>query len=177
MAEGPRGWQPDPFEVHELRYIAMNGIPTRLVSDQGIRSFDPPPRSDPLAYSAQPSTSTSVWTSPPAPAPPPFASAPAPPRPPAPAQPLPNETAQSQEAMEQPFYSPQWIEPPSGTWMAESAPPLAVNDYEAPLAPPNPPETNLAPASSKSGPRAICSACGTTLHNGSTFCYACGQKQ
>jgi len=169
MAEGPRGWQQDPFKVHELRYIAMNGIATRLVSDQGIRSYDPPPQNDPLAYSAGPSTSTSKWT----PSPPPSPC-------PSPAPPLANEPAH-QEAREQTSNDPSltWSErpPPSEPWAAASAPPPAVNTYEAPPASPKASEVNLAPTTSKSGNRALCAACGTTLHIGSAFCYACGQMQ
>ena len=33
MAEQLRGWHPDPFGAHELRYFALNGKPTRLVRD------------------------------------------------------------------------------------------------------------------------------------------------
>jgi putative flippase GtrA len=33
MAEHLKGWHPDPFGAHELRYFALNGKPTRLVRD------------------------------------------------------------------------------------------------------------------------------------------------
>jgi putative flippase GtrA len=37
-----RGWHPDPFNAHERRYYSMDGMPTRLVSDSGRTSHDPP---------------------------------------------------------------------------------------------------------------------------------------
>jgi hypothetical protein len=37
------GWQPDPFAIHEFRYFSRDGKPTLLVSDEGVRSHDPPP--------------------------------------------------------------------------------------------------------------------------------------
>jgi len=37
-----RGWHPDPFNTHERRYFSMDGKPTRLVSDSGRTSHDPP---------------------------------------------------------------------------------------------------------------------------------------
>jgi putative flippase GtrA len=42
MAEELRGWYPDPFNLHELRYFSMDGKPTRLVSNGGRTSHDPP---------------------------------------------------------------------------------------------------------------------------------------
>jgi putative flippase GtrA len=42
MAEELRGWYPDPFDLHELRYFSMDGKPTRLVSNGGRTSHDPP---------------------------------------------------------------------------------------------------------------------------------------
>ncbi len=38
-----RGWQPDIFGIHELRFYADDGKPTMLVSDAGTKSHDPPP--------------------------------------------------------------------------------------------------------------------------------------
>jgi len=43
MAVERRGWRPDPYGVHEQRYFSLNGKPTRLVSDGGKTSYDPPP--------------------------------------------------------------------------------------------------------------------------------------
>jgi putative flippase GtrA len=37
-----RGWHPDPFNAHERRYFSMDGKPTRLVSDGGRTTYDPP---------------------------------------------------------------------------------------------------------------------------------------
>ena len=42
MADGAKGWRPDPFGMHELRYFAMDGRPTRLVRDAEVLSHDPP---------------------------------------------------------------------------------------------------------------------------------------
>jgi hypothetical protein len=49
MTEPRTGWQPDPFGVHELRYVSMGGLPTRLVRDGAIQSSDPPPVGRPAA--------------------------------------------------------------------------------------------------------------------------------
>jgi len=32
------GWRPDPFGLHEFRFFALGGTPTRLVSDDNFRS-------------------------------------------------------------------------------------------------------------------------------------------
>ena len=37
------GWHPDPFGMHEERYISADGVPTKLVRDAGKESYDPPP--------------------------------------------------------------------------------------------------------------------------------------
>jgi putative flippase GtrA len=42
MAEDRRGWRADPLGIHELRYFSLDGKPTRLVSDAGKTSHDPP---------------------------------------------------------------------------------------------------------------------------------------
>jgi putative flippase GtrA len=42
MAEELRGWRPDPYRQHELRYFSMDGQPSRLVSSGGKTSLDPP---------------------------------------------------------------------------------------------------------------------------------------
>ena len=38
-----RGWQPDPFGIHEFRFFADDGKPTQLVRDGDQRSYDRPP--------------------------------------------------------------------------------------------------------------------------------------
>jgi hypothetical protein len=43
VAEERKGWRPDPFGLHELRYFSMDGRPTRLVRDGDVLSHDPPP--------------------------------------------------------------------------------------------------------------------------------------
>ena len=43
MAGIRRGWHPDPFGVHELRYFTFDGNPTRLVRDGDGWSHDAPP--------------------------------------------------------------------------------------------------------------------------------------
>jgi hypothetical protein len=43
MADISKGWQRDPFGVHEFRFFSDDGKATRLVSDGGTTSFDPPP--------------------------------------------------------------------------------------------------------------------------------------
>lgn len=37
------GWHPDPFGVHEERYVSVDGEATKLVRDGGAESYDPPP--------------------------------------------------------------------------------------------------------------------------------------
>jgi len=37
------GWHPDPFGIHEERYVSVDGLPTKLVRDSGRESYDPPP--------------------------------------------------------------------------------------------------------------------------------------
>ena len=37
------GWLPDPYRVHEERYISADGEPTKLVRDGGRESYDPQP--------------------------------------------------------------------------------------------------------------------------------------
>jgi hypothetical protein len=37
------GWRPDPYRIHQERYISGDGIPTKLVRDGTIESYDPPP--------------------------------------------------------------------------------------------------------------------------------------
>jgi len=38
------GWHPDPFGMHEERYVSVDGEATKLVRDHGAESYDPPPR-------------------------------------------------------------------------------------------------------------------------------------
>ena len=42
---GQSGWQPDPFGIHEFRYLSSSGAPTKLVRDRGVESYDDPPTS------------------------------------------------------------------------------------------------------------------------------------
>lgn len=58
MTRSP-GWQPDPFGIHEERYLSADGSPTKLVRDGGKESYDPPPEGsspEPLTPSM-----TSTW--------------------------------------------------------------------------------------------------------------------
>jgi len=48
------GWYPDPYRVHEERYISADGRPTKLVRDAGRESYDPPPTPVADKESAQP---------------------------------------------------------------------------------------------------------------------------
>ena len=45
MADFSKGWRPDPFGLHELRYFSDSGAATRLVSDRGSPSYDNLPAS------------------------------------------------------------------------------------------------------------------------------------
>jgi putative flippase GtrA len=42
MAVELRGWHPDPYRQHEMRYFSIDGQPSRLVSTGGKTSLDPP---------------------------------------------------------------------------------------------------------------------------------------
>jgi putative flippase GtrA len=42
MAVELKGWHPDPYLQHEMRYFSMDGQPSRLVSSGGKTSLDPP---------------------------------------------------------------------------------------------------------------------------------------
>jgi hypothetical protein len=55
MAEVLKGWHPDPFGIHELRYFSMDGRPSRLVRDDGVQSSDPPPENMPFLAPNDPS--------------------------------------------------------------------------------------------------------------------------
>lgn len=37
------GWKPDPFGLHQERWISVDGAPTKLVRDGGREAYDPPP--------------------------------------------------------------------------------------------------------------------------------------
>ena len=41
------GWHPDPYRIHQERYVSVDGVATKLVRDGGQESYDPPP--DPTA--------------------------------------------------------------------------------------------------------------------------------
>jgi hypothetical protein len=45
-----KGWNPDPFEVHEWRFFSDDGKPTLLVRDGDLRSYDPPPVSGDVRF-------------------------------------------------------------------------------------------------------------------------------
>ena len=42
----PWGWNPDPYGIHQERYISVDGDATKLVRDDGQESYDPPPEAD-----------------------------------------------------------------------------------------------------------------------------------
>jgi putative flippase GtrA len=56
MADDRRGWRTDPLGIHELRYFSLDGKPTRLVSDDGKTSHDPPLPSAPEGPAHPPTT-------------------------------------------------------------------------------------------------------------------------
>jgi len=37
------GWHPDPYRIHQERYVSVDGVATQLVRDGGHESYDPPP--------------------------------------------------------------------------------------------------------------------------------------
>lgn len=43
VSELMKGWQPDPFGLHEFRFFSDDGKPTLLVRDGSVRAYDPPP--------------------------------------------------------------------------------------------------------------------------------------
>jgi hypothetical protein len=45
-----KGWNRDPFEVHEWRFFSDDGKPTLLVRDGTLRSYDPPPVSGDVRF-------------------------------------------------------------------------------------------------------------------------------
>jgi hypothetical protein len=54
MADALRGWQPDPYGAHALRFFADDGKPTLLVRDGEITSYDPPPSPSDQAFIRKP---------------------------------------------------------------------------------------------------------------------------
>lgn len=50
MDEGDEGWYTDLFGRHQARWMS-DGVPTKLVSDEGVESNDDPPDS-PTSYAA-----------------------------------------------------------------------------------------------------------------------------
>jgi len=40
------GWHPDPYRIHQERYVSVDGVATKLVRDDGEESYDPPPGPD-----------------------------------------------------------------------------------------------------------------------------------
>jgi hypothetical protein len=53
MADELRGWQADPFGVHESRFFSDDGKPTLLVRDGETKTYDPPPRLSDRAFVAE----------------------------------------------------------------------------------------------------------------------------
>jgi hypothetical protein len=45
-----KGWNPDPFEIHEWRFFSDDGKPTLLVRDGTVRSYDQPPVSGDVRF-------------------------------------------------------------------------------------------------------------------------------
>jgi hypothetical protein len=54
MAALRKGWHPDPYGLHELRYFSMDGKPSRLVRDGDVQSSDPPPVEAPIPVPSLP---------------------------------------------------------------------------------------------------------------------------
>lgn len=50
MAGELKGWNPDPFGVHEWRFFSDDGKPTLLVRDGSVRSYDRPPVSGDVRF-------------------------------------------------------------------------------------------------------------------------------
>src|SRR5271157_117269 len=67
MTAVPKGWQPDPFVVHELRFFSADGKPTRLVRDNNVESYDEPPIATPKSMSDSVMTRDVSFQSPAAP--------------------------------------------------------------------------------------------------------------
>jgi hypothetical protein len=48
------GFHPDPYRIHQERYISVDGVPTKLVRDGGVETYDPPPDGTVRTASASP---------------------------------------------------------------------------------------------------------------------------
>jgi hypothetical protein len=48
------GFHPDPYRIHQERYISVDGLPTELVRDGGVETYDPPPDGTAHIASASP---------------------------------------------------------------------------------------------------------------------------
>jgi hypothetical protein len=49
-----KGWNPDPFGIHESRFFSDDGKPTLLVRDGDTTSYDKPPEHEPLPLYVEP---------------------------------------------------------------------------------------------------------------------------
>jgi hypothetical protein len=54
------GFHPDPYGIHQERYISVDGLPTELVRDGGIEKYDPPPEG--TVHMATASPADRRWT-------------------------------------------------------------------------------------------------------------------
>ena len=54
MSSELKGWNPDPFGIHESRFFSDDGKPTLLVRDGDTTSYDKPPQHDPPPLYVQP---------------------------------------------------------------------------------------------------------------------------
>ncbi len=56
MSENSLAWgfHPDPYRIHQERYISVDGVPTKLVRDGGVEAYDPPPQRAAQAAFASP---------------------------------------------------------------------------------------------------------------------------
>jgi hypothetical protein len=57
MNQKEEGWYTDPYDQHEQRWFS-DGKPTKLVQDQGVTSYDPPPEGAPNRLPEEIDTST-----------------------------------------------------------------------------------------------------------------------
>lgn len=170
MEEVPTGWQPDPFGLHEMRFISSDGLPTKLVSDGDTRSYDNPPAVVPSP--SVPAPEQQAWPrEEPAPAPQSW-----PLQHPAPAAPTPPAAP---------------VEP---SWPLQQPAPLQHPEptYAWPLADPAPTPTNIAPPEKSRGngqnghgsvqlspqtPRLalLCGNCGQRHNASDGMCPQCGE--
>lgn len=54
MSSELKGWNPDPFGIHESRFFSDDGKPTLLVRDGETTSYDKPPQHDPPPLYVEP---------------------------------------------------------------------------------------------------------------------------